>query len=83
MSLTREVALVVPTTHLLVLKKLYLYKQISSFGLNFERCNFADVVYPQTATLHKSEIIINHSFNEAICKKINIDMFVLGNINSN
>jgi len=35
-----------------VLKKLFLKKQISPFALNFERHNFADVVYAQTATLH-------------------------------
>ena len=35
-----------------VLKKLFLQKQKYSFTLNFERCNFADVVYAQTATLH-------------------------------
>jgi len=43
MSLTREECPVV----VVVLKK-----QISPFALNFERCNSADVVYAQTATLH-------------------------------
>jgi len=35
-----------------VLKKQFLSKKISPFALNFESCNFADVVYVQTATLH-------------------------------
>jgi len=35
-----------------VLKNDFLKKQISPFALNFEPCNFADVIYAQTATLH-------------------------------
>jgi len=35
-----------------VLKMQFLYKQISPFALNFERCKFADVIYAQTVTLH-------------------------------
>jgi len=36
----------------MVLKKRFLQNQISSFAFNFERCNFADVVYAQIARLH-------------------------------
>jgi len=33
-------------------KKTISLKANISISLNFERCNFADVVYAQTATLH-------------------------------
>jgi len=35
-----------------VLKKQFISNKISPFALNFERYNFADIVYAQTATLH-------------------------------
>jgi len=46
--------IVVPTSYQLfgILKKLFLQNKIDPFALHFERCNFADVVYAQTATLH-------------------------------
>jgi len=53
MSLTHEEAHCSPYhSFVVVLKKQFLQKKISPFALNFEHHNFADVVYPQTATLH-------------------------------
>jgi len=53
MSPTREEARCSPyQPFVVVLKQRIIQKKISRFALNFERHNFADVVYAQTATLH-------------------------------
>jgi len=73
MSLTQEVCRVVSTRRgFYSLKSNFLLRsnKISPFALNFERRNFADVVYAQTATLHTTKVRKVNSYSTTPLKKI-------------